>query len=93
MRVLPLALSPRSSTECDLSEWSIETSKREQLVTVLAYLYLQQEQNAQRVIETLETRALSSTERDLPNAVEKLTALKPSDLELLQHGNEDEQKS
>jgi hypothetical protein len=88
---LPLALSPRSSTECDLSEWSFELGKREQLVTVLAYLYLQQEQNAQRVIKILETRALSSTERVLPNAIEKLTAPKQADLDLLEHGDVDEQ--
>lgn len=89
---MPLTLSRRSSVECDLSEWSIEPGKREQLVTVLAYLYLQQEQNAERVIEILETRARSSTKRVLPNAIEKLTAPKPADLELFQHGNEDEQK-
>ena len=88
---MPLTLSQRSSTECDLSEWSIEPGKREQLVTVLAYLYLQQEQNAQRVIEILETRALSSTERVLPNAIEKLTAPKQADLDLLEHGDVDEQ--
>lgn len=89
---MPLALTKRSSVECDLSEWSIDPGKREQLVTVLAYLYLQQEKNAERVIEILEPRARSSTERVLPNAIKKLTAPKPADLELLQHGNEDEKE-
>lgn len=89
---MPIALSPRSSVECNLSEWSIDPGTRDQLVTVLAYLYLQQEQNAARVIEALEPRARSSTERVLPNAIEKLTAPKSADLELLQYGNEAEQK-
>ena len=89
---MPLALTKRSSVECELSEWSIDPGKREKLVTVLAYLYLQQEKNAERVIEILEPRARSSTERVLPNAIEKLTAPRPADLELLQHGNEDEKE-
>lgn len=92
MCVLPLALSKRSSVECDLTEWSIDPDKRQQLVTVLAYLYLQQEQNAERVIAALEPRARSSTERVLPNAINKLIAPRPGDLELMQHGNEDEQE-
>lgn len=81
---MPLALSPRSSVECDLSEWSIDPAKREQLVALLAGLNLQQEQNSARVIETLEPRPRSSTKRVLPNAIEKLKALKSPDLELLQ---------
>lgn len=89
---MPIVLSPRLSVECDLSEWSIDPDKREQLVTVLAYLYLQQEKNAVRVIEILDPRIRSSTERVLPNAIEKLTAPKPADLDLLQHGNEEERK-
>lgn len=92
MPSMPLVLSERPSAESYLSEWSIEAGKRDQLVTVLAYLYLQQEQNAERVIKLLETRVRSSTERVLPNAIEKLTAPKPADLELSQHGDLDEQK-
>ncbi|MDZ4394471.1 MAG: hypothetical protein U1B82_16045 [Cypionkella sp.] len=89
---MPIVLSHRPSAACHLSEWSVEPGKREQLVTVLAYLYLQQEQNAERVIRILDTRARSSTARVLPNAIEKLTAPKPADLELSQHGDVEEQQ-
>ncbi|MGR3749989.1 hypothetical protein [Paracoccus sp. (in: a-proteobacteria)] len=92
MRILPLAQSKRSSVECDLSEWCIESHKREQLLTILAYLYLQQEMNAQRVVAALDPRARSSTKRALPNAINKLTAPKPGDLELMEHGNEEERE-
>ncbi|MGO4916546.1 hypothetical protein, partial [Pseudogemmobacter sp. W21_MBD1_M6] len=89
---MPIVLSERLSAECCLNEWSIESGKREQLVTVLAYLYVQQEQNAERVIKELETRARSSTDRVLPNAIQKLTAPKKADLELSRDGDLNEQK-
>lgn len=89
---MPLAQSKRSSVECDLSEWCIESHKREQLLTILAYLYLQQGMNAQRVVAALDPRARSSTKRALPNAINKLTAPKPGDLELMEHGNEEERE-
>ena len=89
---MPITQSQLTSTECILTEWSIDPAKRDQLVTILAYLYLRQEQNAERIIETLETRTRSSTERVLPNAITKLTAPKPADVELSQNGDEDERK-
>lgn len=89
---MPLAQSKRSSVECDLSEWCIESHKRELLLTVLAYLYLQQEMNAERVVAALDPRTRSSTTRALPNAINKLTAPKPRDLELMEHGNEGERE-
>ena len=89
---MPVTQSQLTSTECNLTEWSIDPAKRDKLVKILAYLYLRQEQNAERIIETLETRTRSSTERVLPNAIAKLTAPRPADIEVSQHGDEVERK-
>lgn len=66
---------------------------RDQLVTTLAHLYLRQEQNALRVINSLPTRLRDRTGRVAPNVIEKLTAPKQADLDKLRDGDEEQRKS
>lgn len=87
-----LSLNPSDTSECDFAEWSIENKNRERLVEVIAYLYLRQEENAQRVINDLEPRRRVSKGRVAQNIVRKLTAPHAKDVELFQSGT-DEQKA
>ncbi|MBP2428814.1 hypothetical protein [Bradyrhizobium elkanii] len=57
---MPLSLKPSTPTECNFSEWSISKKSRAKLIEVIAYLYLRQEESAQRVINALEPRRRAS---------------------------------
>jgi hypothetical protein len=90
---MPISLSPASSTECRFSEWSIETKNREKLIEVIAYLYLRQEENAQRVISALEPRRRVSKGKVSQNVVGKLTAPRAKDAELFQSGTAEQREA
>lgn len=79
--------------ECDFSEWSIERSSRSKMVEVIAYLYLRQEENAQRVIKALEPRRRASKGKVAQNVVRKLSAPRAKDVEILRSGNDAEKEA
>lgn len=80
---MPISFNPETSTECVFCEWSIQTVDRENLVAAVAYLYLQQEKNVQRVIDKLEPRVHRSPGKMAQNIIRKLQAGSPEDLALL----------
>lgn len=90
---MPICLKPTKSTECGFSEWSIVDDDRERLVEILAFLYLRQEKNAQRVINSLEPERRLPKGRVAENVISKLTAPKPEDVEAAKSGNEAEKES
>lgn len=85
---MPIIFNQASTTECKFSEWTISNKSRAKLIEVIAYLYLRQEENAQRVINTLEPRRRVSKGRVAENVVRKLTAPRAEDVELLQSGTD-----
>lgn len=85
---MPLSLNPALSTECNFSEWTISKKNRAKLIEVIAYLYLRQEENAQRVINALEPRRRVSKGRVAQNVVRKLTAPHSEDVELFRSGTD-----
>lgn len=87
---MPLTIETSLTSECDFAEWSIDNENRLKLVEVVAYLYLRQEENAQRVIGSLEPQRRVSKGKVAQNVVRKLTAPHAEDLELLQSGNDNE---
>lgn len=88
---MPLSINPSPTTECNFSEWIIGKKNRAKLIEIIAYLYLRQEENAQRVINALEPRRRVSKGRVAQNVVRKLTAPRAEDVELFRSGT-DEQK-
>lgn len=85
---MPLTLTSFSTQECSFDEWSITRRSRANLVEIIAYLYLRQEENAVRVINALEPRRRVRKGRVAQNVIEKLTAPKQEDVELLRAGDE-----
>lgn len=90
---MPLTIKTSSTTECDFAEWSINKKNRAKLVEVIAYLYLRQEENAQRVINALEPRRRVSKGRVVQNVVRKLTAPRAEDADLLRSGTDAEKEA
>jgi hypothetical protein len=90
---MPLKLKSFSTTECDFAEWSINKKTHAQLIEVIAYLYLRQEENAQRVIDALEPRRRISKGKVAQNVVRKLTAPRQKDVDLAQTGSDEEKDS
>lgn len=88
-----LSLTPSATSECEFSEWSIDTKNRSKLVEVIAYLYLRQEENAQRIINALDPRRRVSKGRVVENIVRKLTAPRVKDVNLLQSGTYEEKEA
>lgn len=88
---MPLSLAHSKTTECDFYEWSIQEKKdRARLIEIVAYLYLRQEENAQRVVNALEPRRRDSKGKVAENVVRKLTAPHAEDVELLRSGSDAE---
>lgn len=87
---MPLTIKSFSTTECGFSEWSIDRKSRAKLVEIIAYLYLRQEENAQRVINALEPRRRISKGKVTQNVVRKLTAPRQADIDLSQKGSDEE---
>lgn len=87
-----ISLKPSKTEECNFTEWSINTRSRSNLVEVIAYLYLRQEENAQRVINALEPRWRVSKGKVAENVVRKLTAPHAKDINLLRSGNDKEKE-
>lgn len=85
---MPLTLTSFSTKECGFDEWSITRRSRANLVEIIAYLYLRQEENAVRVINALEPRRRVRKGRVAQNVIEKLTAPKQEDVDLLRAGDE-----
>jgi hypothetical protein len=90
---MPLSLSPTPTTECNFSEWTISKKDRAKLIEVIAYLYLRQEENAQRVINALEPRWRAPKGRVAQNIVRKLTAPHAQDVELFRSGTDEEKEA
>ncbi|RJL07300.1 hypothetical protein D3P06_00745 [Paracoccus aestuarii] len=90
---MPLSLKPAPSAECSFAEWSIVAKDRNKLIEILAYLYLRQEENAQRVINALEPRRRTPKGRVVENVVRKLTAARPEDVELTTSGTKAEKEA
>lgn len=90
---MPICLTPCSSTECDFTEWSVIDASRDRLVEALAFLYLQQEENALRIIAKLAPRRRTPKGRVAENVVGKLTAPKAADKDLLINGSEEQRKT
>lgn len=76
---MPINFNAQLSPECIFSEWDLK-SGREKVVTAIAYLYLQQEKNAQRVIEDLDTVTIHPKGKIVENIIKKLTAAKSEDV-------------
>lgn len=83
-----ISLNHHSTKECKFSEWSIASKNCSKLIEVIAYLYLRQEENAQRVINALEPRRRVSKGRVAQNVVRKLTAPHAEDVELIRSGTD-----
>lgn len=77
---MPISLKPFTTKSCEFTEWSIDASKRKQLVEILAYLYLRQEDNASKVIAALSPRKTLSPGKVAANVIKKLTAPDPEDV-------------
>lgn len=88
---MPLTITPFSTKECGFAEWSISKKSRATLVEIIAYLYLRQEENALRVINALEPHRRVRKGKVAENVIDKLTAPKQADIDLLRTGN-DKQK-
>ena len=87
---MPLTIETSPTPECNFAEWSIDKKNRAKLVEVVAYLYLRQEENAQRVIGALEPRLRVPKGKVAKNVVRKLTAPHAEDVELLRTGTDKE---
>lgn len=87
---MPISLKYVSTKECNFSEWVIEDESRAKLIEVIAYLYLRQEENAQRVINALEPRWRVSRGRVAQNVIRKLTAPRAKDVELFRSGTKEQ---
>lgn len=87
---MPVTVKSFSSTECDFTEWSINKKNRGKLIEIIAYLYLRQEENAQRVIDALEPRHRIPKGRVAENVVRKLTAPRQEDVDLARKGSAEE---
>jgi len=83
-------LKPVITNECNFAEWSINARKRSVLIETVAYLYLRQEENAQRVIQSLEPQLRTVKEKVAQNVVRKLTAPHQKDIDLQLTGSEEE---
>jgi hypothetical protein len=90
---MPISLTLDKTKICNLSEWSIDKGSRGRLVEILAYLYLQQEENAQRVINTLGTKPRSPKGSIVNNVIKKLTAPKQGDVEATKSGTDKEKEA
>lgn len=90
---MPLKLTPTTTKECIFSEWVISKKKRATLVEIIAYLYLRQEENAQRVIDELEPRRRAKKGKVAENVVRKLTAPHADDVELFRSGTAVDQEA
>ncbi len=88
-----ISLNPAATTECDFSEWKISKKNRSRLIEVIAYLYLRQEENAQRVINALAPHRRVSKGKVAQNVVRKLTAPHAKDVELFLSGTDEEKAS
>ena len=87
---MPITVKAFSSAECDFAEWSINNKNRHKLIEIIAYLYLRQEENAQRVINALEPRRRIPKGKVAENVVRKLTAPHQRDVDLVQTGSAEE---
>lgn len=87
---MPVTVKSFSSTECDFAEWSISKKNHNKLIEIIAYLYLRQEENAQRVISTLEPRRRIPKGKVAENIVRKLTAPRQKDVDLARTGSAEE---
>jgi hypothetical protein len=87
---MPVTVKTFSSKECDFAEWSIDEKDRSSLIEIIAYLYLRQEENAQRVISALEPRRRIPPGKVAEKVVLKLTAPHPDDINLAQTGTDQE---
>jgi hypothetical protein len=90
---MPISLNPAATTECNFSEWTISKRNRVKLIEAIAYLYLRQEENAQRVINALEPRRRASKGKVAENIVTKLTAPHIQDVELSLYGTAEQKES
>lgn len=90
---MPIAFNQTSTAECVFSEWTISNKNRAKLIEVIAYLYLRQEENAQRVINTLDPQPRVPKGKVAENVVRKLTAPRAEDVELLKSGTEAQKKA
>lgn len=90
---MPISLTPDKTKVCIFSEWSIGIGDRVRLVEILAYLYMQQEENAQRVIDALEPKRRLLKGKVAENVIRKLTAPKQADVEAAKSGTEKEKEA
>lgn len=87
---MPLTFKSFSTAECEFAEWSISKKNRAKLIEIIAYLYLRQEENAQRVINNLEPRLRISKGRVAENVLRKLTAPHQEDIDLIKTGSQEQ---
>lgn len=90
---MPIKFTDCQSPDCTLAEWSIDVARRDTFVTALAYLYLRQEQNALRVIATLDPRQRERHGNVADNVLAKLAGPDPTDLEAMAHGSPTSRKA
>ncbi|SDX54691.1 hypothetical protein [Celeribacter indicus] len=83
---MPIILTPFPSSDCELTEWSIEGARYDEFIRVLAYLYLRQERNALRVISELDPVRRPRHGNVCENALAKLSGPDLADLDLLKSG-------
>lgn len=83
---MPVVLTPCPSSDCELAEWSIEDTKYDELIDVLAYLYLRQERNALRVIAELDPVRRPRHGHVCDNVLAKLAGPDPADVDEMTNG-------
>ncbi|MEA9988285.1 hypothetical protein QN404_05205 [Pseudomonas sp. RTS1] len=76
---MPINQKTVASSECEFSEWEIDPLKEDNLVEIVAYLYLRQEENAQRVIGQVATQRVEPFGNVVANVIRKLGVLSPTD--------------
>lgn len=90
---MPVLLTPRPSSSCELTEWSIEDAKHDAFIAALAYLYLRQERNALQVIAALDPVRRPRHGKVRDNVLAKLTGPDPADVYEMTNGTGTAQKA
>ncbi|MFJ4397316.1 hypothetical protein [Pseudomonas sp. NPDC089396] len=76
---MPISQKTVASSECTFSEWEIDPLQKGMLVEIVAYLYLRQEENAQRVISRIATRKVEPFGNVVANVINKLEVFSSAD--------------
>tara|TARA_Y100001001_G_scaffold161513_1_gene186079 strand:+ start:2055 stop:2936 length:882 start_codon:yes stop_codon:yes gene_type:complete len=89
---MPIQFLTCVSEDCALNEWSFAADHESSLVDALAYLYLRQEANAQKIISSLDPKRRPPRGRVAQNVIDKLTAPNPKHAITMKEGSDEERE-